>query len=75
MAVNDGGAPDPAPVVCRPSGLANPICATLGQHDVPRLQVTVDNALPVRHGQRLRDGDPNLEDFVHRHRTFAKPFG
>ncbi len=34
--------------------------AGFGQHDVGRLQIAVHNSLPVRDGERLGDGSPDL---------------
>ncbi len=47
----------------------------MGQHDVSRLQVPVHNAAAVRERQRFGHSNPDFEDFIQRHRTFAKPFG
>ncbi len=78
-AVNEGGTdPDPVAVVCIPNGFGeaevHQLRAALGQHDVPRLQVTMNDAAAVRDGQRFGYGDSDLENFVQRHRAFAQAF-
>ena len=47
----------------------------LGQHDVPRLQIPMDDPLPVRLVQRIRDLDSDLECLIQRQRALLQSLG
>ena len=45
------------------------------QHDVARLQIPVDDPLPVRLVQRIRDLNSNLQCLIQRQRALLQPVG
>ena len=49
------------------------LCAPLCQHDVPGLQVAMDDAGFMSSRERIRDLDGVLECLVERERTFLQP--
>src|SRR5208282_562757 len=45
----------------------------LGEHDVAGLEIAVNDSLAMGHGERVCDGNADLEDIAHRQGAFAEP--